>query len=139
MCDCDFLRYRNWIVWLLMTLFTRCDLLCVQCILVCDVAHEWVPNLFCAIVMCDSNISTLQIASKPIASCDQFHKNARTEPLSHAEQIAPCERTLNQEALRDLSSYQSIENTQGLYQHTSKFKVYEEASASSPLSLSTFN
>ena len=68
-----FLRYRNRIAWLLMTLFTCSDLLCVQCILVCDVAHEWVSYLFCAIVMCDSNVSTLQIASKPIALCEQFH------------------------------------------------------------------
>ena len=50
-----------------MTLFTWCDLLCLRCILVCDVSHEWVPYLFCAIAMCDSNVSTLQIASKPIA------------------------------------------------------------------------
>ena len=88
-----FLRYRNWIVWLLMTLFTWCDLLCVQCILVCHVTHEWVPYLFCVIVMCDSNVSTLQIASKPIALCEQFHKNACIKLLSHAVQIAPCERT----------------------------------------------
>ena len=44
-----FLRYRNWIVWLLMTMFMRCDLLCVQCILVCYVTNEWVPYLFCTV------------------------------------------------------------------------------------------
>ena len=96
-----FLRNRNWIAWLLMTLFTWCDLLCMRCWVVCDVAHEWVLYLFCAIPMCDSMcdsnvrfyVSTLQITSKPIASCEQFHKNACTEPLSHAQQIAQCERT----------------------------------------------
>ena len=95
--QCDvrlrFLRYRNWIVWLLMTLFTWCDLLCMQCILVCDVTHEWFPYLFCVIAMCDSNVSTLQIASKLITPCEQFHKNACIKLLSHANRIARCERT----------------------------------------------
>ena len=90
-----FLKYRNWIVWMLMTLFTWCDLLCMWCILVCDVAHEWVPYLFCAIVVCDSYVNTLQITSKPITLCEQIHKNACIKLLSHTEQIAPCEWTLN--------------------------------------------
>ena len=75
-----------------MTLFTWCNLLCVQCILVCDVTHEWVPYLFCVIVMCDSNVSTLQIASKPITPCEQFHKNTCLKLLSHAEQISSYEQ-----------------------------------------------
>ena len=54
-------------------------------ILVCDVTHEWVPYLFCAIEICDSNVSILKIASKPIAPCEQFHKNACIKLLSHAE------------------------------------------------------
>ena len=60
----------------------------------CDITHEWVPYLFCVIGMCDSNVSTLQIASKPIAPCEQFHKNTCIKLLSHAEQIVLCERTL---------------------------------------------
>ena len=47
-----------------------------------------------SIPMCNSNVSTLQIASKPLASCEQFHKNACIKLLSHTEQIALCERTL---------------------------------------------
>ena len=96
-----FSRYRNLIVWLLMTLFTQYDLLFMQCILVCNVAHEWVPYQFCAIAMCDSNVSTLQIASKPNAPCEQFHKKACIKLLSHAEQIALCERTLKGSARVD--------------------------------------
>ena len=61
---------------MLKTLFTWCDLLCMRCILVCDVRHEWVPYLFYVIAMCNFNVSTLQIAFKPIAPCEQFHKNA---------------------------------------------------------------
>ena len=61
----------------------------------CDVTHEYVPYLFCAIVMCDSNVSTLQIASKPITLCEHFHKNACIKLLTHTEQIALCEWTLN--------------------------------------------
>ena len=70
------LRYRKWIVWMLMMIFTWCDFLCMWCSGVCDVTHEWVPYPFCAIVMCDSNINTLQIASTTIALCEQFHKIA---------------------------------------------------------------
>ena len=74
-----------------MILFTR------LCILVCDVPHEWVLYLFCVIAMCDSNVSTLQIASKPIASCEQFYKNTCIKLLLHAEQIALCEWTFKWE------------------------------------------
>ena len=89
-----FLRYRNWIVWMLMTLFTWCDLLCV-----CDVTHEWVPYPFCVIAMCNSKVSILQITSKPITPCEQFQKIACIKLLLHAGQIAPCEQTLKSEAV----------------------------------------
>ena len=51
--------------------------------------------------MCDSNVSALQITSKPIAPCEQFHKNACIKLLLHAEQIAPCERALTEERSLD--------------------------------------
>ena len=37
---CVRLRFRNWIVWMLMTLFTRCDFMCVRYSGVCNVTHE---------------------------------------------------------------------------------------------------
>ena len=57
-----------------MEVFTWCNLLCLRCIFVCNVAHQWVPYPSCVIVMCDSSINTLQIATTPIAPCEQFHK-----------------------------------------------------------------
>ena len=88
------LRCRKWIVFTLMILFTWCDFLCMRCSGVCDVTHE-VLYPFCVIVMCDSNINTFQIASIPITLCEQLHKIACKRTLSHAEQIAPCERALS--------------------------------------------
>ena len=77
---------------MLKTLSTQCDLLCVQFICVCNVAHELVSYKFCAIVMCDSNIYTQQIASTPIAPYEQSRKITCKNMLLHAEQITPCER-----------------------------------------------
>ena len=89
MCDCDFLRYRNWILWLLMTLFT---------ILECDVIHEWVLYLFCVIAICDSNVRTCKYKwyinqSSCVNNFTKTHTCIKL--LSHAEQIAPSEWTLN--------------------------------------------
>ena len=46
----------EWIVCRFMEVVTRCNLLCVWCISVCNVAHEWVPYPFSVIAMCNSNI-----------------------------------------------------------------------------------
>ena len=59
-CDFFWMRLRffyrmQWVVWMLIVLFTWCDFMCMRCTGVCDVAHEWVPYLFCAIAMCDSS------------------------------------------------------------------------------------
>ena len=64
----------EWIVCGFREVFTWCNLLCMRCISVCDVTHEWVPYPFCVIAMCDSNMYTQKIVSTPIALCEQFHK-----------------------------------------------------------------
>ena len=90
---CDFIPWNG--LYGFMKVFTWHNLSCIRCFSVCDVAHEQIPYPFCAIVMCDSNINTLQIASTPKELYEQFHKIACKKVLSHAEQIVPCERAFN--------------------------------------------
>ena len=110
-----------------MTLFIQCDLLYVRCILVCDVTHEWVPDLFCAIAMYGSNVSTLQIASKPIVTCEQFHKNTCIKLLSHAEPIAPCERTFIRKLFHQMPNH--VQTSQSRVRTQEPASVKNEATA----------
>ena len=44
-------------------------------------AQDWVPHPFCAIAMHDSNVSTLEITSKPIAPC--LNKITKSQATFH--------------------------------------------------------
>ena len=62
----------------------------------CAMSHTNGFHTYSVQLQCDdSNVSTFQIASKPITPCEKFHKNACIKLVSYAEQITPCERTFS--------------------------------------------